>query len=111
MNENNTKQTTENRDMCKGLKEISALLAKVNDADLIWDFFECLFTEAERRDFSNRWLLVKEISNGVPQREISQKYGLSLCKITRGSRELKKDNSAFVKMLELQKKETESRSE
>ncbi len=86
-----------------GLKEISQLLAKVDDPALIWDFFECLFTAAERKDFSNRWLLVKEIDAGVTQREIAREFKMSLCKITRGSKELKKPDSAFKKMLELSK--------
>lgn len=85
------------------VKEICTLLAKVDDPDLIYDFFGCLFTPAERKDFANRWHLVKELSNGVTQREIAKKYRMSLCNITRGSRELKKDNSAFKKFLELLK--------
>jgi hypothetical protein len=44
---------------------------------------------------------VKEIARGTPQREIAKDLGLSLCKITRGSRELKKEGSPFRKMLEL----------
>ena len=90
---------TEDNDV-EGLKEISRLLAKVDDEKLIWDFFECLFTAAERKDFSNRWLLVKEIAAGVTQREIAREFKMSLCKITRGSKELKKPNSAFKKMLD-----------
>ena len=48
-------------------------------------------------------LLVKDIDAGVTQREIAKKYGMSLCKITRGSKELNKPDSAFRKMLELLK--------
>jgi len=94
----NTSDTT-----VEGLKEISQLLATVDDPAPIWYFFECLFTAAERKDFSNRWLLVKEIDAGVTQREIAREFKMSLCKITRGSKELKKPDSAFKKMLELSK--------
>ncbi|NLK61659.1 MAG: transcriptional regulator, partial [Treponema sp.] len=38
---------------------------------------------------------------GTTQREIAKKMGLSLCKITRGSRELKKEDSPFKKMIDL----------
>ena len=55
---------------------------------------------AEKEDFAKRWLIVKEIKNGSTQREIAKKFGMSLCKITRASKELKKENSAFVRMLE-----------
>ena len=43
----------------------------------------------------------KEIDAGVTQREIAKKYNMSLCKITRGSKELRKENSAFRKMLDI----------
>jgi len=36
----------------------------------------------------------------MAQRKIAEELGLSLCKITRGSRELKKEGSAFKALLE-----------
>jgi len=84
----------------KSFRELCSLIAQTDDTQFVYDFFGCLFTPAERRDFANRWLLVKEISRGVTQREIASRFGMSLCKITRGSRELNKPDSAFRKMLE-----------
>ena len=84
----------------ESLHEICSLLAANHDPDFMYDFFVCLFTPAERKDFANRWLLVKEIDKGTTQREIARMFGMSLCKITRGSRELKKDNSAFRRLLD-----------
>ncbi len=83
------------------MQEICALLAKKNDSAFFYDFFECLFTPSELKDFAMRWVLVREIDKGTTQREIARKYGMSLCKITRGSRELKKPNSAFRRMLDI----------
>lgn len=80
--------------------ELCGLISKINDEKFIYDFFNCLFTPAERQDFAARWLLVKEISKGTTQREIASKFNMSLCKITRGSRELAKPDSAFRKMLD-----------
>lgn len=74
------------------------------DEELVYDFVRCLFTKAELKDISNRWLLVKEIDNGTTQREIAKKFGMSLCKITRGSKELNKPDSAFRKILDSQNK-------
>ena len=85
------------------IMEICTLLSQVEDPKLIYEFFGCLFTPAERKDFANRWHLVKELNAGTTQREIAKKYGMSLCNITRGSREMKKENSAFKKMLALSK--------
>ena len=88
-------------DLENALREMCNLLSKNNDADFIYDFFGCLFTPAEMTDFAKRWLLVREIDKGTTQREIARKFHISLCKITRGSRELKKDASAFRKLLDL----------
>ena len=85
------------------IKEICGILAKMDDADFIEEFFKCLFTSAELKDFSNRWHLVKELDAGTTQREISRKYGMSLCNITRGSKEMKKEDSAFRKVLDMLK--------
>lgn len=90
-----------NYDGTAEIHEICALLSRIQDEKLIFDFFECLFTRAELRDFAKRWSLVKELGEGTTQREIARKYSISLCNITRGSRELKKDNSAFRKLLEM----------
>lgn len=102
MNEKNTTMVSHAsaKMLKKSFDEICMLVAQTNDKRLITDFFECLFTPAERDDFANRWLLVKEIDKGTTQREIAKKFGMSLCKITRGSRELNKEHSAFRIMIE-----------
>ena len=84
----------------EGLEELCAILAATEDASLIQDFFSCLFTPSELQDMAKRWLLVKEIDKGTTQREIARMFGMSLCKITRGSKELKKEDSAFRVMLD-----------
>lgn len=91
------------------LDEVCQLLSKNNDPAFIRDFFECLFTKAELDEFAKRWVLVRELDQGVTQREIARKYGMSLCKITRGSKELKKEDSAFRRMLDIYKKSVEEK--
>jgi TrpR family trp operon transcriptional repressor len=71
------------------------------DPDLVEEFLYSLFTSSEADEIAKRWALVKQIASGRPQREIAKDLGLSLCKITRGSRELKKEASAFKRMLSL----------
>ena len=63
-------------------------------------FFDEIFTSAERRDLALRWNLMKLLHAGVPQRRIAAKLGVSLCKITRGSRVLKGRGSVSGKMLD-----------
>ncbi|MDR2343281.1 MAG: trp operon repressor [Spirochaetaceae bacterium] len=84
----------------ENLAEISAILAETCDKGLIMDFFRELFTPAECSDIAARWALVKALNKGIPQRTIARNLGLSLCKITRGSKELRKPDSALAKMLE-----------
>ena len=102
VNEENITELT-SKDLEGALREMCKLLAKNGNPDFIYDFFGCLFTPAEMNDFAKRWLLVREIDKGTTQREIAKKFHISLCKITRGSRELKKEDSAFRKFLELSK--------
>jgi TrpR family trp operon transcriptional repressor len=83
----------------ENLTELAAALAKTQDTELIKDLLRCLLTPAETADIAARWALVKALERKVPQREIAKTLGLSLCKITRGSRELKKPGSAFRRIL------------
>ncbi|QTQ14341.1 transcriptional regulator [Treponema parvum] len=84
-----------------GADELCSLLAECSEPQFIKDFLICLCTPAEIKDLTSRWLLVKEINKGATQREIAKKFGMSLCKITRGSRELRKPGSTFLKMIDL----------
>ena len=92
----------------ESLAELAGALARVEDPVLITEFFKCLLTPSEIHEMASRWALVKLIDEGWSQRAIAQELGLSLCKITRGSKELKKENSAFARMIEISR-ENESR--
>jgi TrpR family trp operon transcriptional repressor len=83
----------------KNIDELCRVLAKTGDKKLLEAFFCSLLTPAETADIAARWALVKALRDGIPQREISKTLGLSLCKITRGSRELKKTGSGFQRIL------------
>lgn len=82
------------------IDEISLVLSKTNDETSISEFLRSLLTESEVKEISSRWELVKLLNDGMSQRKISDKLGLSLCKITRGSKELKKNPSFFKQMIE-----------
>ena len=83
------------------IKELCRVLAVTKDSELLESFFICLLTPAETADIASRWALVKDLRDGKTQREIAKDLGVSLCKITRGSRELKKTDSAFLRILEV----------
>jgi len=77
------------------IREIAGYLASVNKPQTIEDFLSSIFTPAELKTLSSRWELVKLLEQGVSQRKIAKQLHLSLCKITRGSKELKKQNSVL----------------
>ena len=81
------------------LSELALALANTGNALLIKDFLRRLLTPAETANIASRWALVKALEQKTPQREIAKTLGISLCKITRGSREMKNPDQAFQKML------------
>ncbi len=92
--------TIERNIMEKELKEISQFLAQNDDEKIILRFLKSLLTQAELKSIASRWQIVKLLDQGVPQRKIAKDLHLSLCKITRGSKELKKRNSILKKAIQ-----------
>lgn len=101
-NETNNQEIESEKITNQTIKELCDIFSSA-DKSLVYDFVGCLFTPAELKDIANRWLLVKEIDKGTTQREIAKKFRMSLCKITRGSKELNKPGSAFRRVLDFQK--------
>ncbi|GMO12194.1 MAG: hypothetical protein Ta2A_21760 [Treponemataceae bacterium] len=81
------------------MNEICKIFAAETDENVIRDFFAALLTPAELSDVEKRWAIIRAMEQGVSQRKIAEELKISLCKITRGSSELKKRDSAFKKML------------
>ncbi len=81
--------------MADNFSEIVSVLAQTEDADTIAEIIRALLTPAEIKDIEARWEIVKRLERGVSQRKIAKDLHLSLCKITRGSKELKKENSVL----------------
>ena len=83
-------------------QELLNVIASLETREEMNLFFEEIFTPAELDDISLRWKLLKDLHKGITQRKIAKKYGISLCKITRGSKILKNKNSAVLKILNQQ---------
>ncbi len=75
--------------------DLARLLAQLRDPELLEQFLREILTPAEAADLGSRWELLKRLDAGETQRHIASELRLSLCKITRGSRELKKPGSAL----------------
>ncbi len=78
------------------LRELASVFSKL-EASEVFDVFQAILTPREREKIALRWKLVCMLEEGVAQRTIASKLGISLCKITRGSHELKFGPAAFRK--------------
>ena len=87
------------REAIEAYDDIINVFAATTDEEDMKALFDDMLTDSERRDLVNRWLLMKDIYQGKPQRQIAADRSLSLCKITRGSRMLKKENGFMRRLL------------
>ncbi len=81
-------------------RELLDIISGIKDTDALERLFKDLFTPAELDDLALRWKLLKDLHQGIPQRRIAGKYGISLCKITRGSKVLKKKGGVVGTILD-----------
>lgn len=81
-------------------KELTEVIAEITSPEKIEKFLFEILTENERKDLSLRWDLLKKLHRNVPQRVISSELGISLCRITRGSRILKSGDSIVKEILD-----------
>ena len=84
----------------ESLDEIAGVFAETSHPAEARDLLLALLTPCERARLCLRWRLVRLLADGVPQREIARRLGVSLCKITRGSRELQRGPLLFRKIVE-----------
>jgi TrpR family trp operon transcriptional repressor len=81
------------------IAELTALLERAAAAGDLSKLLDELLTPTELRDLCLRMCLLRQLTDGTPQRKISETLGISLCKITRGSRILKTPGSIAAKLL------------
>ena len=62
-------------------------------------FLEELLTEAELHALELRWELMRQLVLGRTQRAIAQDLGVSLCKVTRGNKILKRSDAISLRLL------------
>ena len=71
-------------------RDFISLLTKIKSQNELSALFDLFFTIEERETFASRFLIIKALlENKLPQREISEKYKVSIAQITRGSNALK----------------------
>lgn len=80
-------------------EELVRVFAEIRDKAKMAAFLQEILTPKEISDLSMRWELLRDLFAGETQRHIAAKHGISLCKITRGSKILRKKNSATLQLL------------
>lgn len=82
-----------------GYKELAKVFLQIeNEGDMEY-FLKEILTESELDAVVFRWRLMEDLYQGDTQRNIAEKHGISLCKITRGSKILKDEKSISLKLL------------
>ena len=84
----------------KARRELEKVFAEIKDCHEMASFFGEIFTPKELKDLELRWELLKELHAGQTQRSIAARHKISLCKITRGSKVLKKQGSITKRLLD-----------
>lgn len=73
-----------------GWQAFIELCGKFRTRDELEDLFDLFFTLEEKEDLAKRYILIKALlDEKLTQREIAEKMGVSISKITRGSNALK----------------------
>lgn len=85
--------------MNKQLSELILMIFKIKEPEILEKLFTEIFTTKELSDVSLRWQLLKELKSGKTQRAIAADHKISLCKITRGSKLLKDEQSIVNTLL------------
>ncbi len=93
----NTKLLTEEEKQAK--EYLLDLLCSITDTSEMEALLDDLLTDKEHIDIIQRYLLMDDLYKGISQRDIASRRKMSLCKITRGSRMLKKKEGYMKKLL------------
>jgi TrpR family transcriptional regulator, trp operon repressor len=83
----------------KHYAELCQLFAAIKNEAEADKFIQDMLTPQEVDSLCERWQLIQQLHAGVPQREIAEKLGISISKITRGSRMLQYGKGGFLTML------------
>jgi len=83
----------------KHLSDIYALFASVENEKEAEMLLKDILTPQELESVAERWQLIQALHKGVPQRDVAEKLGISISKITRGSRAMQFGEGGFAHFL------------
>jgi TrpR family trp operon transcriptional repressor len=87
-----------------GIKGIIKTLCRIDSPREMESFLREILTLREYHDLALRWELMRRLEEGHTQRQIAFDLKISLCKITRGSKILKKSGSVTKRYLSQRRK-------
>lgn len=88
----------------KHLTDLYDLFAQIENREEAKLLLDDILTPQELASVAERWQLIQALDKGTPQRDIAAKLGLSISKITRGSRMLQYGGGGFGHFLRKMKK-------
>lgn len=77
------------------LHELCEVFSKIRNKKQALLVLKDILTPQEIESIVERWQIVKQILNEIPQRKISRSLNISISKVTRGSRAIKKSRGGF----------------
>lgn len=78
------------------IRELDEVIARIaSSRALLKDFFDDLFTPAEREEIAMRWQIIKRLHAGESQRSIVDHLGVGATTVSRGSRTLLNARGGF----------------
>ncbi|MFA6259192.1 MAG: Trp family transcriptional regulator [Candidatus Peribacteraceae bacterium] len=83
----------------KHLKDLYALFASVETEQEAAQLLSDILTPQEIESVAERWQIVQGLARDIPQREVAAKLGVSISKVTRGSRMLQYGSGGFRRFL------------
>ncbi len=86
----NNKVDIDKTELEKGRNELYAILLSIKSPEELDSFLDDMLTNKELDDIVQRYLIMDDLWKGKSQRDIASSRSMSLCRITRGSRMLKK---------------------
>ena len=84
----------------KNIKVLAKIFADLRTGEDIRRLMLELFTQSELNTLSKRWQILNLLNQKRKQRDIAAQLQVSLCKVTRGSKILKKTNTIVKKYLD-----------
>ena len=87
-----------------GISGLIKVLCQIREPGKMESFLREILTPAEFHDLAMRWELMERLEEGHTQRQIASDLGISLCKITRGAKILKRKEAVSRRFLKSKEK-------